>query len=329
MNTKRWIAVGIAVTILLTSAFFGTSKMTANDETTDAFTSSFKDIFSKELKEDVIVTGSKLDRILVVPIEGVITSSSTYGYDHKFIMDSLESALTDASIKGVVLKVNSPGGGVFESAQIKDKVLEIKEAGKPVYAVFGNMAASGGYYVSAMADKIYASSETLTGSIGVIMSGYDMSELMNNLGIKSNVIKSAEHKDILSSSRPMTEVEKAYLQELIDNSFQRFVDLVAEGRNIPKNEVLKFADGRIFDGEQALRLKMIDGIAYFEDVIYKIQEENGLSNCEVFEYNSLTSRYDWLFSMKSNENNLDSSIDKVFRKIEAESTPQLMYIYGK
>ena len=274
MNQKRWIAVAIAVILLIVSMFFGTGEKLPE---TDIFGGYFKDLFKNEKVENVLVSGDISKRILVVPIQGVITSGSTYGYDHTLVMESLESALTDPTVKGVVIKVNSPGGGVYESAMVKDKIIEIQQKDIPVYAVFEGMSASGGYYVSAMADKIFASEETLTGSIGVIMSGYDMSELLSNLGVKPNVIKSAEHKDIMSSTRPMTEEEKGYMQEMINLSYNRFVDLVAEGRNMPREEVLSFADGRIFDGTQAKKLKLIDDIAYYDEVINIIQEDYGIA----------------------------------------------------
>lgn len=326
MNQKRWIAVAIAVILLIVSMFFGTGKKMPENGIFDSY---FKNLFKNKMVENVLVSGDIGKRILVVPIQGVITSGSTYGYDHELIMDSLETALTDPTIKGVILKVNSPGGGVYESAMVKDKIMEIKQKDIPVYAVFEGMSASGGYYISAMADKIFASEETLTGSIGVIMSGYDMSELLSNLGIKTNVIKSAEHKDIMSSTRPMTEEEKGYMQEMINLSYNRFIDLVAEGRNLPREEVLKFADGRIFDGSQALKLKLIDDIAYYDDVVEKIQEDYGIERAQVFQHKRTMTPYRTIFSLKSSDTDIERAINAFINKAEEASVPTLMYIYGR
>lgn len=188
MNAKRWIAIGIVAALLVVSGITKiTSTLLASD---DEYTMSWAESLAamdSEMTELVLEDGNTDKRIAVLHIDGAIqdTGSSdslfggSEGYNHSDFMDQLEQIREDDTVAGVVLNVNSPGGGVVESAQIRDKILQIKKEKKlPVYVSFGSMAASGGYYVSAPADKIFASPETLTGSIGVIMQGYDFSELM-------------------------------------------------------------------------------------------------------------------------------------------------------
>jgi protease-4 len=176
-----------------------------------------------------------------------------------------------------VLKINSPGGTVAESQEIYQLIMETKKI-KPVFVSMGDVAASGGYYIAAAADRIYACPGTLTGSIGVIFNSPDASELLNKkLGIKAQVIKSGKYKDIGSPNRPMTEDEKALLTGIIQNSYGQFLDAITKGRiernddyRAPKTtltaENLKtYADGRIFTGEQAKELGFVDEVGTMED----------------------------------------------------------------
>ncbi len=174
-------------------------------------------------------------------------------------MKTLNQVKDDDSVKAIVLRVNTPGGGTNESAEIHHKIVEIKEeTQKPVYVSMGSMAASGGYYISAPADKIFASPETLTGSLGVIMQGMNYSELADKIGIDFVTIKSGPYKDIMSESREMTSEERDILQDMIDNSYNEFVRVIAEGRGMPESKVRELADGRIYDGRQAKEVNLID-----------------------------------------------------------------------
>jgi protease-4 len=183
------------------------------------------------------------------------------------------------------MRVNSPGGGVYESAQLRDRLVLLRKERKiPVYVVMESVAASGGYYISAEADKIFASAETVTGSIGVIMTGLNYSGLMEKYGIKDNTIKSGEYKDIGSSTRAWTENDAKILQELVDSSYNRFVDIVAKGRKMEKSKALEIADGRIYDGIQAKKVGLVDEIGYFEDALDRLMADNKLEDAQVFVY---------------------------------------------
>lgn len=280
MNAKRWIALGIVFALLIVSALakFTSSQIVSKEESSPTFVESlFAD--TGELTETVIEEGGN-DTIAVLSVDGTIQDTgdsgslfSEAGYNHSFFMQQLEQVRNDDNIQGVLLYVNSPGGGVMESAQIRDKILQIqKERNIPFYVSMGSMAASGGYYISAPADKIFASKETLTGSLGVIMQGYDYSELMKKLGVSDNTIKSGEYKDIMSGTRPMTEDEKKIMQSMIDDSYNEFVKVVAQGRGMTVEQVRKIADGRIYDGRQAKENGLIDEFGYQEDALEALKK---------------------------------------------------------
>ncbi len=181
----------------------------------------------------------------------------------------------DDSIKGIVLRINSPGGGVSPSQEIYD---EVKEAAavKPMVVSMGSVAASGGYYIAVPAQRILANPGTITGSIGVIMEFANLEELFRKVGVKSDVVKSGQHKDIGSPLRPMTESDRKILQTLIDDVHSQFVEAVAEARHLEKEKVLKIADGRIYTGRQALEIGLIDKLGGFQEAIREAAELAGI-----------------------------------------------------
>lgn len=215
-------------------------------------------------------------KILIVPINGVIADESDdYTVTSNYIKKVFKQAEEDKEIKGVILKINSPGGTITATDKMYHTIMQYKEKTNiPVIAYFDSVAASGGYYVAMTCDKIIAHSTTITGSIGVIMSFYEIKELLENkLGIKSIVIKSGKHKDIGSSARSMSDEETEILNTIIQEMYMEFTKRVRSGRKelreMPQEELMKIADGRIYTGKQALEHKLIDSIGYFE----KAQDE--------------------------------------------------------
>ena len=199
------------------------------------------------------------DKVAVVRIEGPIMDSKT-------TTDEIKGYLKDASIKAIVLRVDSPGGAVAPSQEIYE---EVKKATlkKKVIVSMGSVAASGGYYISAPADRIIANPGTLTGSIGVIMEIPNIEGLMNKIGVKTEVIKSGRHKDIASAFRKMGKEERLILQSVLDDVHEQFIKAVSDGRKIPFDEVKKLADGRIFTGRQAMEARLVDELGTLEDAI--------------------------------------------------------------
>ncbi|HBR22331.1 MAG TPA: signal peptide peptidase SppA [Nitrospiraceae bacterium] len=199
------------------------------------------------------------EKVAVVRIEGPIM-------DSKNTTDEIKGYLKDASIKAIVLRVDSPGGAVAPSQEIYE---EVKKATlkKKVIVSMGSVAASGGYYISAPADRIIANPGTLTGSIGVIMEIPNIEGLMNKIGVKTEVIKSGRHKDIASAFRKMGKEERLILQGVLDDVHEQFIKAVSEGRKIPFDEVKKLADGRIFTGRRAMEVRLVDELGTLEDAI--------------------------------------------------------------
>jgi len=195
----------------------------------------------------------------VIPIEGTITNSHS-------IVNQLVTFRKDRKIKAIILRIDSPGGGVGPSQEIYREVRRTKKE-KKVVASLGSIAASGGYYAASAADKIVANPGTITGSIGVLMEFVRVEDLLKKIGIKFEVIKSGEFKDVGSPVREMTEEERALLQDLITDVRNQFVQAVAEGRALTKEKVQEFADGRIFSGARAKKMGLVDQLGNFQDAV--------------------------------------------------------------
>ncbi|ABZ83503.1 signal peptide peptidase sppa, 36k type [Heliomicrobium modesticaldum Ice1] len=183
------------------------------------------------------------------------------------VLEALRRLQQDKQIKAVVLRINSPGGTSAASQEIGREVDRLRESGKVVVASMGDVAASGGYWVAARADKIVANAATTTGSIGVILDLANLTELYQKIGYRPNVIKSGPYKDIASSAREMTPEERAILQGMVDDIYQQFIDVVAEGRHMPHEQVRALADGRVFTGRQAKELGLVDELGNFYDAV--------------------------------------------------------------
>jgi protease-4 len=199
------------------------------------------------------------NKVGVVKVEGVIG-------DTRDVIEQLNQFGKDEGIKAVILRIDSPGGGVASSQEIYEAVIDIKKK-KKVVASMGSVAASGGYMVACAADKIVANPGTITGSISAVMHFANAEELLKKLGLKASVVKSGKFKDIGSPVREMTAEEKALIQELVDDIYDQFLDMVARDRNIPKEKLRKIADGRVFTGRQAHKLGLVD---YLGDMGYAL-----------------------------------------------------------
>lgn len=203
---------------------------------------------------------SKSPALALIEIEGVLS-------DSRRIVRQLKKYTKDPNIKGILLRIDSPGGGVTPAQEIYSEIIRAKKNGKKIIVSMGSVAASGGYYISAPADIIVANPGTITGSIGVIMQFPIIEELLKKFGVKFEVIKSKELKDIGSPFRKMTPQERALLSEIITDVYEQFVTVVSENRKIAKDELLKIADGRIFSGRQAKEFGLVDSLGTLEDAI--------------------------------------------------------------
>ena len=199
------------------------------------------------------------EKVAVIEIKGVIA-------DSKQTAEDLAEFSKDDSVKALVLRIESPGGGVSPSQELYREVRRAAKM-KPVVASMGSVAASGGYYIAAAAQKIFANPGTITGSIGVILQFTNLEELFKKIGFRMEIVKSGAYKDVGNPSREMTPEERAYMQKLIDNVHQQFVQDVAQGRKMQVERIQEVADGRIFTGEQAKELGLVDELGNLKDAI--------------------------------------------------------------
>jgi protease IV len=208
------------------------------------------------------------EKVGVVEVNGTIVDSRT-------IIEQIKKFRKQEAIKAIVIRINSPGGAVAPSQEIYTEIMRTREY-KRVIASMGTVAASGGYYIAAAADGIVANPGTLTGSIGVIMGYTNFEKLLKKIGLLPVVIKSGPYKDVGSPARPMTDEERELLQEVVAKIHQQFIRAIAEGRKLEVSQVKLIADGRIFSGEQAKELGLVDRIGNFEDALKWAGELGGI-----------------------------------------------------
>ncbi|WP_246941237.1 signal peptide peptidase SppA [Bacillus pinisoli] len=333
MNSKRWIALGIAVGLFIFSAIVNVATSLAFGN----FSTFSEDLFptDEEFMETVLEEGDLIYKIAVLDVNGAIMDTGdvssffqSAGYDHRAFLRMLDKAAEDDSVRGILIRVNSPGGGVVESAEIHDRIKDIQaETEKPVYISMGSIAASGGYYIAAPADKIYASPETLTGSLGVIFQSLNYSGLAEKYGVMMETVKSGPYKDIMSPTREMTEDERQILQSMINNSYSGFVKVISEGRNLSEEQVRKIADGRIYDGRQAKDLQLIDEFGYWEDAIEGLKADFDLGDVTVIQYEAAYG-FSSIFSMGAQKwFSNDIEMNSLMKLLSQPNAPRPMYLY--
>jgi protease-4 len=335
MNKKRWVALAIAGGLFAVSIVVNFASIAA----TTNFSKMFEDTFDsseQDISEKTLQNGNDAKKIAVLNVEGTIQDTGASAsildsgeYNHENFLKQLDQARHDDQIKGIVLHINSPGGGVAESAEIHHRLEEIKEqTKKPIYVSMGATCASGAYYISTPAHKIYASPETLTGSLGVIMESVNYGKLAKNLGIDFPVIKSGEYKDIMSPYRDMTKSEKDMLQKMVNHSYEGFVNVISKGRGIPESEVRKIADGRVYDGRQALQLHLIDHYGYLDHVIGQMKKDLHIKHAKVVEYESGGGLESLLAASAQKAMGKEAEATGLLQLLAQSNAPRLMYLYA-
>ncbi|MGQ9545868.1 MAG: signal peptide peptidase SppA [Dehalococcoidia bacterium] len=227
-------------------------------------------------------------KIVVIPLNGSITAEhssilheSTITPD--LVKDYLTRAKKDAAVKAVVLRIDSPGGEIAPCQEILWEIEKVKET-KRVVVSMGSMAASGGYYISAKADKIVALPTTMTGSIGVISAAVNIGELLKKLGIEIEIFKGGKYKDMYQGFRELTPEEEEIMQRMVDDYYEQFVAVVAEGRGLSKEDVRNLATGQIYSGTEAKELGLIDELGNLDTAIDLAMELAGLETAIVKYY---------------------------------------------
>ncbi|MFL6528034.1 MAG: signal peptide peptidase SppA [Chthoniobacterales bacterium] len=236
---------------------------------------------------EVVVHRGARDKIAVIPLRGLISSSIPGSVSDNMVDDmryALEQARDDDRIKAIVLEIDSPGGEVTASDVIYNAVVRTR-ARKPVVIYMDSLAASGGYYVACGGKYLMANETTITGSIGVIIQTLNYEQLFNKLGLASVVFKSGKFKDILNGARPMTPEERDYIQSFVMKTYEKFLGVVAHERHLDANQLRNtIADGRIMSGKDAVDNKLIDGVGQIEDAFRKAKELGGASDPTIVKY---------------------------------------------
>ena len=251
--------------------------------------------------------------IALVRIQGMLMDSQN-------IVRQLSNYRHNPNVRGIVLRIDSPGGAVAPAQEIYNEIMKLKADHKTVYASMGTVAASGGYYIACAANYVLANPGTLTGSIAAVMAFSNIEELTDKIGIKPIIIKSGKYKDVGSPLRGMKPEERKLLQSVVDDVHQQFVQAVAKGRGLPVSEVNEIADGRIMTGQQALTLKLVDEMGGLEKTLELLAKKIGVEGRpRVIEEKEKTPFFDWL---------LQSSLSsRLIETLIPASLPRLQYIW--
>lgn len=275
--SKKGIAV-FACTVALAAAIFIFN--TANSALNKNKKSTISAVSNSETKIKDKLLGKKENKfpkneyIAKLFIKGVISESND-SYNQEWILSTIKNLQEDTNNRGIVLVINSPGGGVYQADEVFLALEKYKkETERPVYAYFTSLAASGGYYVGCAADYIMANRNSLTGSIGVIAGQFtDLTGLMEKWGIKSTTIHSGRNKLMGNFNEPMTQEQQEIMQSIADECYEQFTDIVAESRGLSKEEVYKLADGRIYTASQAKEASLINSIGTLDELIETMQRK--------------------------------------------------------
>lgn len=236
------------------------------------------------------------------------------------IVRQLSNYRHNPKVRGIILRIDSPGGAVAPAQEIYSEIMKLRADHKTVYASMGTVAASGGYYIACAADYVLANPGTLTGSISAVMALNNIEELTKKIGVKPNIIKSGKFKDMGSPLRAMSPEEQKLLQNVVDDVHQQFVQAIAKGRNLPLAQVHKIADGRIMTGQQALELKLIDEVGGLEKTIELLAKKLGVKGRpKIIEQKEKIPFLDWL---------LQSSLpSELAETLMLSSYPRLQYLW--
>lgn len=316
MKTKQTIGLVVAVILFIVTGVASVMTNTVSDRIIDR---AAKEILSG----DVEFAPPAGDYIAIVDIVGTIQAQSDDLYDaesyrHTTNLNYIDNLIEDSSNEGILLYVDSPGGTVYESQEMYDKLMEYKEqTGRPVYAYMAHTGASGAYMISMAADTIYANQNTVTGSIGVIMSGYDMSGLYKKLGIKNIAITSGANKAATFNDEQME-----IYQSQVDEYFGEFVKIVSKGRHMTEKEVRRLADGRTYTAKQAVKNGLIDKIASYEEAKEMVSNTLGVD-----QYYRLETASDLWKSLFAKAENLLPKSDSQVLKETAEEFESGVFMY--
>ena len=287
-------------------------------------------LFTAAGDEDYVYSS---DYIGVLQVHGTMSedSDSSSTYNQQWLLERIDQMMTDSQNRGLILSIDTPGGSVYAIDELYLKIKEYQEeTGRPVYAYMESMAASGGYYISAGTDKIYANRNCWTGSIGVTIGTiYDVSEFLENIGVKTVTITSGENKSMGSSVEPLTDEQRKIYQSLVDEAYEQFISVVAEGRDMKVSRAKELGDGRIYTAKQAKANGLVDEIGTLEDAAADMMESYELQSCDLqtMSYEPSTSILD-LFAeaVQGEDSQAESEYDQLMELVEENSTFTITYM---
>lgn len=282
--------------------------------------------------QEIPLSGKGKRKIAVIRLNGVIgvaSRSLNDGGSPRAFAQKLERARKDRNVRGVLIYANSPGGSVTASDKMHHAMLRFKKSRKPVVVLMGDVCASGCVYATASANKILAMPTTITGSIGVIMSTLNFSELLGKIGVKGVVIASKKNKALLSPYMPVQEQHKEILKKIVDSMYKRFAGIVSKHRKIPMEKVVTFADGRVFGPKEAKSYKLVDDIGYNLDAKRAILKLAGLSRARFVRYKKQVGFSDLLrvyahFPLRMEDAARKPSLNDIL----GQSAPKLYYMWA-
>ncbi len=296
------ISAIVFVILVIAVAIAGVAGLDLGGASPNLFSSLTKE--PDAIEETVIQSGNGKAKIAVIDVYGMIhsgTSPSSMSSPSGPLINQIEKARKDFDVKAVVLDMNTPGGEVTATDEVWHALQQLREEGKPVVTCMRAIAASGGYYLASGTDHIVANRLTLTGSVGVIIGGYNYAELFKKIGLESELYIGGEMKDVLNMARERTPEEIALIQGLVDETYNEFVKIVAAGRPLSEADIKEHIGARIFSGAQALELQLVDDLGYIDDAIEAARQQAEIEEPAVVRYGYIPSLGSLLFGMAAND----------------------------
>ena len=329
-NTGKAVFIIVIILTILISAFgiiasqFGEKFNFSKPDIKKDFSS--KNFFSKTPSSTQKPHGKYIAKLC---IEGTIEEANST-YNQKWLLNTIDDLKYDDNNVGIILYLDTPGGGVYEADEVYLALLDYKTTGKPLYAYMGPLAASGGYYIACAADRIFANRNTLTGSIGVIAGGsLDLTKLMENVGIKYTTVHAGKNKNMGNYNEPLSDEQRAIYQGIADECYDQFTSIVAVSRKMKKDDVIKLADGRVYTAKQAQKNGLVDTICSFDDTVEHMNSiKFSGADYEAVEYSYEQKRdlYSFLLgTMSAIHKATSSSAVNLPQEIEEAITPKAPY----
>ncbi len=329
MNKKQVVGLVIAAVIFVTVGVISVTTNTLSNMAKKATASAFE-VGSMSYDMPYLE-----DFVAVVDISGTIQATpestdffgNTAGYDHSAIMEFVDDLIYAENNVGIILTLDTPGGTVYESDELYLKLMEYKEkTGRPIWSYMESMCCSGGYYIASASDEMYANRNTWTGSIGVIISTYNLAGLYEKLGIEEINIVSGDNKAMGHAGQEMSAEQRSIYQSLVDESYEQFVDIAASARGMSTSDMKKLADGRVYTAAQAVDSNLIDGIKGYEEFMGYVQDQVG-SDTTIYYPNSYGTSYFPSIFGKSEDTQQKTDMQVIQELMNELGSGVPMYVY--